>query len=320
MQSVLARRPAETTSAAELAPRRSASPAALEAVTQQANQRIEAAFSLARRGAMFAARAELIQSLRMIAQALDTLEQTNHHSRALAEGFKAIEEADDFYVSTTHLENDLQLSEIVAGHETPVLKGEALEQSSSLVALQRYFAFAQQRLTTAAGGAPAGSKALYGLGKVHMSLAGSSHDERSHQLPKAIVYHQAALATDPNNYLAANEVGVLLAQFGQLDAAKRVLVHSVQVRSHVEGWQNLAVVHARLGESDLARLAQQEQALLVAQQGAPPTAPTNLVEWVNPQTFAARGTPDDETRTLAAARSAARKVPAPSGSATAVRR
>jgi len=265
--------------------------AALAPVSQQAELRVEEAFRYARRGALYAARAELIQALRMIAQAVDTLEQGNRRSQSLAAGFQAMKEAEDFFVSSDTLEHDLDVAGIVLAHRTPVLKGQSLDGVSSLAALQQYYAFAQQQFSIAAAGTPAGSRALYGLGKVHMTLARDSGDDRSHQTPKAMAFFQAAMQADQRNYLAANELGVLLAQFGQLAEAKRVLVHSVSMQSHAEGWQNLAVVHSRMGEHELARKATYERELLIARSpGA--VRSDRPVTWVGPQEFNSVGGPD----------------------------
>lgn len=265
--------------------------AALAPVSQQAELRVDEAFRYARRGALYAARAELIQALRTISQAVDTLERSNRRSQALAAGFQAMKEAEDFFVGSDTLEHDLDVEGIVLAHRTPVLKGQSLEGVSSLAALQQYYAYAQQQFAIAAAGTPAGSKALYGLGKVHMTLGRESGNDRSHQTPKAMAFFQAAMQADERNYLAANELGVLLAEFGQLAEAKRVLVHSVSMHSHPEGWQNLAVVHMRLGEHELARKANYERELLLAR------SPEALrrdrpVTWVGPQEFNAAGGPD----------------------------
>ena len=265
--------------------------AALAPVSQQAQLRVDEAFRYARRGALYAARAELIQALRMIAQAVDTLERDNRRSQALAAGFHAMKEAEDFYVRSDTLEHDLDVEGIVLAHRTPVLKGKPLDGVSSLAALQHYYAFAQQQFAIAAAGTPAGSRALYGLGKVHMTLARDSSDDRSHQTPKAMAFFQASMQADDRNYLAANELGVLLAQFGQLAEARRVLVHSVSMQSHPEGWQNLAVVHSRLGEHDLAHKATYERELLIAQSAGKPRS-DQPVTWVGPREFNSVGGPD----------------------------
>jgi hypothetical protein len=81
------------------------------------------------------------------------------------------------------------------------------------------------------------------------------------------------------------------------------LLHSVQVHPHVEGWQNLAVVHSRLGETDLAQQAQREGQLLASRTAPTPAASNEMVRWVDPQTFAASGGPDVKWNDNTAAKS-----------------
>jgi hypothetical protein len=63
----------------------------------------------------------------------------------------------------------------------------------------------------------------------------------------------------------------------------------VTTRSHAEGWQNLAIVHKRLGETQLATLAEQELAALGGSNALAAANKSNAVRWVEPKTFAASG-------------------------------
>jgi tetratricopeptide (TPR) repeat protein len=152
----------------------------------------------------------------------------------------------------------LNMASVLAGHRTPVLKEVDPSTLTPLVALQRYYTFAQERLAFAAGQEGPGSAALYGLGKLTTVMAENSPDERRLHAPKAMALYQAALVVDSHNHRAASELGVLLASFGQLEAAKRVLVHSAELAPRAETWHNLSVVHERLGEQDLAKRARYE--------------------------------------------------------------
>src|SRR5437660_8352406 len=105
--------------------------------------------------------------------------------------------------------------------------------------------------------------------------------------PQAIVFHQAALAIDGGNWLAANELGVLFARYGQLAQSRQLLLHSVSVHPHIEGWQNLAAIHRQLGETDLAQRAENERQLLAQKLPDGSSASSDLVKWVDPKTFAA---------------------------------
>jgi hypothetical protein len=135
-------------------------------------------------------------------------------------------------------------------------------------------------------------------------MAERSPDERRLHGPKAMVLHGAALAIDETNHRAANELGVLMASYGQLDEAKRLFVLSATLAPVPETWHNLAVVHERLHEDDLAGKARYEWELAHRQRGTNPAAARTRinVEWVDARQFAASSAED-------APRSAARQKP-----------
>jgi len=116
---------------------------AVELAAREADMHTQRAFALAARGASFSSRAEFLQALRVVAQALDTDRNATAYSRALAAGLTAIREAQDFLVSGSRLEADLDLPAIVAGHRTPVLKGVDCASITPQTALQCYFTCAQ---------------------------------------------------------------------------------------------------------------------------------------------------------------------------------
>ncbi len=245
------------------------------------------AVNLANRGALYAAREDLQHALRLATQSLDAAEGTSGYSHALEEGLTALAEAEDFALHGAAATVPMQVEQIVAGHRTPVLQDSATLEISPVIAMQRYYGYAGDRLTAAAGELPAAADSLYWLGKVHNGLARQSVQADRLQGPQAMVCFRAALSAAPQHYLAANELGVLLARYGQLNDAKRLLQQSVNTRPHAAGWQNLAIVHQRLGEGELAKLAEQE---FIALSGRPATnAKQPPVQWVEPQTFAATG-------------------------------
>jgi hypothetical protein len=256
----------------------------MTAVRERAEGLVRHGASLADRGAYFSARAEFIQALRAITQALDAQGQSAEHSQALAEGLRALDEADDFCPRGSELEANLDLASVVAAHRTPVLKDENLDGMTALAALQRYYGYAQSRLASAAGNEAAASQALFSMGKLTTVMAERRPEDRRLFAPKAMALHQAALLADASNYRAANELGVLLATFGQFDEAKRLLVQSATAAPQADTWHNLAVVHERLGERDLAGKARYEMEL--AQRSRSATGGGKGVEWVDPAAFA----------------------------------
>lgn len=254
-------------------------------VLEQARSMQTRAFSLAQRGAWYTARSEVIESIRLIAQALDAMEGTDQHSASLTAAIVAMKEADEFSPRASRLEGEVAVTSIAQGHRTPVLHGEK-QQVPAITAMQMYYSFAQKKLITAGGGYPEAASGMYLLGRVHQAFASQSGDGTRLQLPKAMVYHQAAVQTNPSNHLAANELGVLMARYGQLRIAKDLLVQSVMSKSHVAGWQNLAEVHHRLGEADLAKRADFERETLVRKFEQHPNMAESPVEFISPEAFA----------------------------------
>lgn len=254
----------------------------LELLAREADLHTRRAFELASRKAYFSARAEFITALRLVAQGLDNEYQTDRHSRALAAGLTALDEAGDFIPRGGQLEANLDMATIAAGHRTPVLRENA-GRVSPMVAMGVYFTFAQEQLSLAAGNEVAASMALYGLARLH-SVLGDESTAITAAKPKAMALCQAAILAAPANYLASNELGVLLAQGGRYDEARLAIEHSLTINSNSPtAWHNLGVVYEHLGESGRAHRAR-----ALAQQGGSmnPPALAGPVRWLPPQTFA----------------------------------
>ncbi|MHB8863458.1 MAG: tetratricopeptide repeat protein [Pirellulaceae bacterium] len=247
---------------------------------------IDRAEDLAARGAYFAARAEMIKALRLITQTLDANQGGREHSAALTRAMRALREVGDFAQSGSRLESELDVGETVRGHGTPVLKHENVDQMAPATAQQRYLEYAQQQLAVAGGHLPAASEALYVLARIYTVLDGTQLETHLLGFPQAVVLHQAALAVDPHNGRAANELGVLLVRCGQLEKAREVLSHSISVLPAPETWHNLSVVQQRMGQVELARYAAEQSATVAAQQNRQSLdVPVQSVQWVDPQTF-----------------------------------
>ena len=259
----------------------------LVAVSQRADAMIDRGYQLGEKGAYYSAQTEFKQALRTISQALDAHFGGSQYSEALAAGWLALEEAGDFSAQSQR-GPVVDVALIVDSHQTQLLKGYALQDVSPVLAMQHYFSFAQEQLVEGCGRAPVASRALHGLGKIHMVLGEkSSSAERLHG-PKSMAFQQAALTTDPGNYLAANELGVLLARFGKLQEARQVLQHSVAIYPLPETWQNLSVVHQRLGEATLAAQSLTNWQVALQQPGEQSSQQAgnqSMVQWVSPQAF-----------------------------------
>jgi tetratricopeptide (TPR) repeat protein len=259
----------------------------IQAATEQATRIADQALVMAQRGMLFSARTELLKALQLIAQGLDADQGSAVHASALSAGLTALDEAGDFAHLPGQAGDNNNALAIAGRHRTRLLRSENIASLTPMAAQQQYLAFAQSQLAIAAGGLPAASQTLYRLGRVQTALSATQSDSQALPIPRAIVLHQAALATDSKNHLAANELGVLLAQCGQLADARSLLLQSVSIRPHAEAWHNLAVVHRRLGEADLAQRAEHERDLAANQPGSARVTGENGVRWVDAKTFAA---------------------------------
>lgn len=272
----------------------------LEAVAREAARQVRRGYDLAARGAIYSARSQFIQALRTISQALDARSGVRSHSEALAAGLTALDEAEDFVPRGSNLEADLDIGVLVRGHRTPVMKRSPGADMTSLVAQQRYYAFAQEQLALAAGGEEAGSMALFGLGKAYGTLAAQRSLQAVAPEPKAMVFHQAALSVHPGNYLAANELAVFEARYGRYESARALLQHCAALAPQAAIWKNLARVHRQLGETELAASAEarateaeRREAALAAKPNSGASSPGDI-QWVDAATFAATTRPASE--------------------------
>ncbi len=266
------------------------------ATLARADERVRHAIQLAEKGAMYASRKEFTAAIELIAQAHDVERGTRQHSQAVSAGLLALKEAHDFVAPSR---SEIDVVRLVAGHRTPVLKQANVTDLPPTLAAQYYYGYAKEHLAAGVGRETVGSIALYGLAKILVAGAGHNAQQLEFTGP-AMALYQAALICEPQNFRAAHELGVLLAGSGQLEMAREMLMGSVAQAPQPVMFKNLAVVHSRLGEPQLAREAQQKADTL--QQTMPETkAPS--VQWVDPATFASlsAGTEANVPRTSAAA-------------------
>ena len=255
---------------------------------EQFRPEVQAAFTLARNGALHAARDRFESILLQLARAKDASQMTDRHSRALAAGLRALEEADDFLM--TRSEQSIDTLALAAGHQTPMLRDASLLQDRSKwtlphEAIAMYHRYAERKLGAATGGEQSGSMVLYGLGKIYQQLA-ARHDTMPQALRKSLTMYRGAVLAHPQNHLAANEAGVLLARAGRFEQALPLLEQAVQLAQSSVTHQNLAYVYAKRGAAHLAQsheykaqqLAMQEKARgqLSAERG---------IAWMSPQEF-----------------------------------
>jgi tetratricopeptide (TPR) repeat protein len=284
----------------------------LEQIAQQADRQTRHAFELAGRGALFAARAECLAALRLLAEGLDAEQNTSLHVRALAAAVTAMKESDDFLPRQSQFDAEIDVAALVATHVTPVLKTQA-ETASPLAARKCYLSFAQEQLAVAAGGEVAGSMTLRALGKLHDALARKKGPSPPAPEAKAVVFFQAALLVNRNNFMAANDLGVLLARAGDYHDARRALEYSVvAVYPASTSWHNLAVVYRQLDQVAAADRAQWQaaarQRLELARRTTAPAGHPD-VRWLDRQSFARTAANPSDVRSATPAPS--RPVTAP---------
>lgn len=252
-----------------------------EAVAQQAVHHIEYGKSLARRGASQAAGQEFFSALKVIAQANDSVAQSNTFSKSLAQAVLAMREAKDFVNPNVEAQMVVEVSGITESHRSNIVSPTESKTTTPTQAMLKYFAFAQQKLDEAGGRNPVTAEALYCLGKLHTAASANRSVPKKSDVAKAITFHRAALQANKNNHRSANELGVLMAKTGQLAQATSYFKQSLISNPTPQTWQNLAKVHERLGEQDLASLAKNEFSVAVQtrSQGA------SAIQWLPTTTF-----------------------------------
>ncbi|MDH3718122.1 MAG: hypothetical protein OES79_08370 [Planctomycetota bacterium] len=226
--------------------------------------------------------------LNRVSQALDHTTGNHQYSQALKAGLTALREAEDFQTGDRRLSTEVDLQHLVATHQTTALKDSgAVQQLTPVMAMQKYLEFAKERLVFASGRQPVASGALYGLARLETLQPQGRPLDRPIRGPRAIALHQAALMVDKGNYAAANELGVLLARYGQLDSAGDILSHAAKVSSVPETWHNLARVYELKGAGQEAAHARAMYHRLRADTRKADVSKneSRQVYWVAPETF-----------------------------------
>ncbi len=268
-------------------------------VAARARKMLDDATRLADRGAICSARQQFVRVLRMTCQSLDARVGRPIHTRALVNGMRALEEAEDFAMTDTSPESDIHLRGYIAGHRTPVLKEVAANEVTSLLAMQRYYKYAYGQLVVAGNNEPVASAALYSLGRIE-TLVSETEAEHRGGGPQSIVYYHSALTVDPSNTMAANELGVMLARRGRMSDALGVMERAVAIRPSASLVRNLASIQSRVGRQDLAQRNFQRAIQLAPPSNLVVDSPIGKVQWMSPAEFARAGIPsmhDDQTAT-----------------------
>lgn len=246
---------------------------------------VQRGYNLAQRGALYAARTEFIQVLRRIAQAKDAVSGTEAHSRQLAAGLRAMDEADDFVPRGAQLEGELDVRRVASSHRTPVLQ-DYYQEILPHQAVAMYHSYAQLQLAQAALDEQAGSMALYGLGKVYAWQAERSDDDVQ-LIRGAMTMYAAAMDAVPTNNLAANELGVLLCRTGHPAEAAGSFERAIDTAPSATAYHNLAVAQQRLGRMDQSAANERESQRLATLDRATGAMSRGAgIQWITPAEMA----------------------------------
>jgi Flp pilus assembly protein TadD len=224
-------------------------------------RRLGRAFDLAQRGATYSAHTEFHGVLALCALELDARDGVTVHRESLREGLIALHEADELCGQPIDWSNSSDAYHASAGKARPIVEGSTPARADSIQVVQKYFTFAEDRFVYACQGMPGASLAYYGLARTYVQ-PGTRH---THAAGKAAMMQRVALRIEPMNVLAANELGVLLAQHGRLNEAEALFKECVATNATPESLQNLAVVYARQGRSEASRAAKLESDRLAEQ-------------------------------------------------------
>ncbi len=257
-------------------------------LTTQVLPAVQHACGLAQRGATYSAQVEFVKVLRRIAQALDAESDTDEHSRALAAGLRALDEAGDFAPRGTQLEAEVDVRLVASSHRTPVLAGGTVGITPREAAAL-YLSYAQTQLGRAVTGQQAGSMALHAMGRLECRLARDVDGDVRHTR-RAMTMFTAALGACPQNNLAANELGVLLARNGHYAEAEAVFRRAVSIMPTAAGYHNLAVAQQKLGRPQQAIANQQQADRLAAwERAGGQVSQRKGIQWVSPEALARGG-------------------------------
>lgn len=218
-------------------------------------QSIEAGKSLARAGTFAEAEQHFLAALRILAADHDRNTRSDLYTRTLERGVTALNEIRNFASVSHSGEVNPDLQSIQPWHPSNGPASGKLPALNATDSMEIHANFAQQQLELGAGHNVVSAEALYCLGKL-MTAQSLSHPPNGDLLArKAMVFHQAALACDPRNYRSAHELGVLLADLGNLAQSESLLRQSLEIQPTASGWKNLARLHQRMQEPRQAELA-----------------------------------------------------------------
>lgn len=207
-------------------------------------RRLSYAFDLAQRGSTYSSNGEFRAVIGLCALELDSRGGSTGHREAFRQGWIALDEANEFGGDQMDWHESADVRRLAANHVTPALQ-QAKGPVDSVEAVQTYFAFAEERLTYSCKDMPSASLAFYGLARTF----GEPGMRATHAAAKSALLQRVALAIAPQNVLARNELGVLLAQHGHMAESENLFRQCIATNPRPETWRNLSIVYARRGDT-----------------------------------------------------------------------
>lgn len=272
-------------------------PPGWNAVEKSIREKLESCDAMLRRGAIFSARQTCWKGLEELCQVLDLHDPNGKRVECLRRALVAMREEEDFYrFSDIQLAKADTISNLCFAHETPIIR-DMLERNGSenisinpLIAAQHYRSFARDQLVQACDHHPWGADLLYALGKAFEKQAWEDRSRSALVHQHAELVYQAALETNPNQALAATQLGYVLLQLDRPKEAQAILARSLQVAPSQASLQNLAEAYRRLNDPNAMQwcVAQLDQ-LKRREQNTQPDIPFTEI---SARQFAAISPPD----------------------------
>jgi hypothetical protein len=235
-------------------------PPGWNAVEKRIREQLERCDAMLRRGAIFSARQTCWQALEELCRVLDLHRPEGKRAEALRRAMVAMREEEDFYrySSLQNSRSDL-ISNLSWSHETPVIRewlkqqassntSQDVQQISPLIAAQHYRSYAREQLIAACDRHPWAADLLYALGKTLEKQAWEDSSRSALIQQHAEIIYQAALETNPKQYLAATQLGYVLLQLDRPQEARDILAYSVNGLPTTAGYQNLREACSRLND------------------------------------------------------------------------
>ncbi|MEY4565761.1 MAG: hypothetical protein RLY14_731 [Planctomycetota bacterium] len=235
-------------------------PPGWNAVEKRIREQLETCDAMLRRGAIYSARQTCWQALEELCRVLDLHRPEGKRVEALRRAMVAMREEEDFYrySSLQNSRPDL-ISNLSWSHETPVIRewlkqqatsatSQDAQQISPLIAAQHYRSYAREQLIAACDHHPWAADLLYALGKTLEKQAWEDSSRSALIQQHAEIIYQAALETNPKQFLAATQLGYVLLQLDRPQEARDILVYSVNGLPTTAGYQNLREACRRLND------------------------------------------------------------------------